>query len=195
MCRLEVTSQNVCFADPAVGKEAISRLGVRPILADQRNALSHRAPNLLQELAESAAKPGVLKFASTNLSINRASVRVRLRYHLANAPSDANLALAARPPYILILERGDRSHAAVLRFTAQPAKKGALKQLGVEAIRLRPSVLVRHRDTRWVDDVSLELSVMQPARRSCRDRPRRRRRSACASSLRCLLPPTIQKLQ
>jgi hypothetical protein len=67
---LEVTSQNVRLADPVIGEETIGRFGVRPILADQRNALSHGAPNLPQQFAESVAKPSISKFAFANFSIN-----------------------------------------------------------------------------------------------------------------------------
>src|SRR5438552_3730797 len=47
--------------------------------------------------------------------------------HNARAFPDQALALAARAPCILILDCRDRSHAAVLRLTAQPAEKGALE--------------------------------------------------------------------
>src|SRR6266480_387433 len=72
MRRLKVTSQNVRLADPLVGEETIGRLGVGPILADQRNTLSHRAPDLRQQFAESVAKPRIPKFASGDFSINPA---------------------------------------------------------------------------------------------------------------------------
>ncbi|MGY8682680.1 hypothetical protein Q2941_33615 [Bradyrhizobium sp. UFLA05-153] len=39
-CRLEMASQNVRFADPVIREEAVGCLGIRPILADERNALS-----------------------------------------------------------------------------------------------------------------------------------------------------------
>src|SRR5207253_11499275 len=61
--------------------------------------------------------------------------------HDARALPHQALALTARPFRILILERGDRSHAAVIRLTAQPAEKGALEQLGIETIRLCSPVL------------------------------------------------------
>ena len=74
----------------------------------------------------------------------------------ACALSDQDLTLAAGPSRILVLERGDRRHAAMLRFAAQPAEKGALEQLRVEPIRLRPSVLARHRDARRVDHIGFD---------------------------------------
>ena len=47
--------------------------------------------------------------------------------HDARALLDQALALAAWPPGVLILDRGNCSHAAVLRLTAQPTEKGALE--------------------------------------------------------------------
>jgi hypothetical protein len=52
MRRLKVTGQDVRLADPVVGEKAIGRLGVGPILADQRNALSHGAPDLRHQPSE-----------------------------------------------------------------------------------------------------------------------------------------------
>ncbi len=69
-CRLEMASQNVRFADPVIREEAVGCLGIRPILADERNALSHGASNLREQFAESVAEPRVLKLAFTTLSIN-----------------------------------------------------------------------------------------------------------------------------
>src|SRR5262249_61823646 len=58
------------------------------------------------------------------------------------------LALTARAPCVLVCDFGHRSHAAVLWFTAQPAQKSALKELGVEGIGLRPALLSRDPDAR-----------------------------------------------
>ncbi|MBB4263994.1 hypothetical protein GGD64_008066 [Bradyrhizobium sp. CIR3A] len=52
-------------------EEAVGCLGIHPILADKRNALSHGASNLREQFAESVAEPRVPKVASTTLSINR----------------------------------------------------------------------------------------------------------------------------
>jgi hypothetical protein len=68
--RLKVTGQNVRLADPVIGEKAIGSLGVGPILANQRNALPHGAPDLSQQFAESVAKPRVAKFAPGSFSIN-----------------------------------------------------------------------------------------------------------------------------
>ena len=69
-CRLEMAGQNARFADPVIREETVGCLGICPILADERNALSHGASNLREQFAESAAEPRVPKFASTILSIN-----------------------------------------------------------------------------------------------------------------------------
>lgn len=81
----------------------------------------------------------------------------------ACAFADQALAFAARPFRILVREGGDRRHAAMLRFAAQPTEKGAFEQLSVEPICLRPPVLTRYRDARRVDHVGLDLSRSQPA--------------------------------
>src|SRR6266567_1282203 len=86
MRRLKVTSQNVRLADPLVGEETIGRLGVGPILADQRNTLSHGAPDLSQQFAESVAKPRIPKFASGDFSINPA---LGTGDRLGSAPRDS----------------------------------------------------------------------------------------------------------
>ncbi|MGX1168774.1 hypothetical protein AB7M16_005040 [Bradyrhizobium sp. USDA 372] len=51
-CQLEMAGQNVRFADPVIREEAVGGLGIRPILADERNALSHGASNLREQFAE-----------------------------------------------------------------------------------------------------------------------------------------------
>ncbi|MGY3079419.1 hypothetical protein ACVWZZ_005827 [Bradyrhizobium sp. LM6.10] len=50
-CRLKMVGQNVRFADPVIREEAVGCLDIRPILADERNALSHGASNLHEQLA------------------------------------------------------------------------------------------------------------------------------------------------
>jgi hypothetical protein len=67
--RLEMTGQNVRLANPVIGEKAIGRLGIGPILANERNALTHGAPDPLKQCAKPLAKPRILKFASGNLFI------------------------------------------------------------------------------------------------------------------------------
>jgi hypothetical protein len=87
--RLKVTSQDIRLADPIIRQESIGRLGVGPILANQRNALSHSATDLRQQFAKPAAKPRIPKFASSDFPINPTSrtrpLNQRIIEHLANA--------------------------------------------------------------------------------------------------------------
>jgi hypothetical protein len=77
-CRLEMAGQNVRFADSVIREEAVGCLGIRPILADERNALSNGASNLREQLAESVAEPRVPKLASTiSRSIQHSSSKGR----------------------------------------------------------------------------------------------------------------------
>jgi hypothetical protein len=68
--RLKMTGKYVRFIDTVVGEKSIGGLGVCPILADKRNALSHHPSDLLQQLTKPSAKPLVPKLASCELSIN-----------------------------------------------------------------------------------------------------------------------------
>jgi hypothetical protein len=69
-----MTPQDVSFADTAIGQEPISCLGIGPVLADERNALPHCAPDLPKQLAESRAKSGILEPGSGKFAINPALV-------------------------------------------------------------------------------------------------------------------------
>jgi hypothetical protein len=51
----------------------------------------------------------------------------------------------------------------ILRVPLRPSAS-AHQQFGVESIRLRPPVFTRHRNTRWMDDVGLNVVSPQPAR-------------------------------
>ncbi len=73
----------------------------------------------------------------------------------ARALADQGLALAARAPVVLLGQRRDRRHGAMLRLAAQPAKEGALEQLGVESVGLGAPVIPLHRNARafsWVEE-------------------------------------------
>jgi hypothetical protein len=52
----------------------------------------------------------------------------------------------------------------VTRRAAQPAEKGTLQQLGIEPVRLRPAMLARYGDARWMDHVSFDTLSLQPPR-------------------------------
>ena len=129
--------------------------------------------------------PRRARFAFTRFTIRVHSLTRLSRSRLGRRASSSSIA-------------GDRSHAAVLRLTAQPAEEGTLEQLGIEAIRLGPPMLTRDRDARWVDHVGFDLMCAQPARQpeaiatgligdgDPLDR---------APSLGCFLAPAMQKLQ
>src|SRR6202166_3518568 len=72
--------------------------------------------------------------------------------------------LAVAPLAILVFHCGDRAHLAVITLAAQPAKKGASEQLGVEPISLGAPMLARNRYTRCVNDVGLDATRLEPAR-------------------------------
>jgi hypothetical protein len=46
----------------------------------------------------------------------------------------------------------------VVRLATQPAEEGALEQLGVEPVRLRPPVVARGGAARRVDDMRLDAA-------------------------------------
>jgi hypothetical protein len=76
----------IVFADDP-GEKAIGSLGVGPILANQKNALPHGAPDLSQQFAESIAKSRIAKFASSGFAINpalrgRGSLRSQPRHSM-----------------------------------------------------------------------------------------------------------------
>src|SRR5260221_4440705 len=78
--------------------------------------------------------------------------------------SDEAVMLAVGPLGILVLHCGDLADLAVFTLAAQPAKKGAFDQLGVEPIGLGTPMLARHRYARCVNDVGLEAARLEPAR-------------------------------
>jgi hypothetical protein len=68
--RLKMTGKNVRLTDPFIGEKAIGRLRIGPILANERYALTHGAPDPLKQYAIPLAKPRIPKFAFRDLSIN-----------------------------------------------------------------------------------------------------------------------------
>src|SRR5215475_698901 len=67
--RLKMPSQNVRLADAVIGEEAIGRLCVGPILANQRSTLTHGAPELRQQRAEPSLQSFVSQRAAGDLGI------------------------------------------------------------------------------------------------------------------------------
>jgi hypothetical protein len=85
--------QTVCSLSTFLISTAVyvfSGLGIGPILANQRNALSHSATDLRQRFAKPAAKPRIPKFASRDFPLNLAS-RTRSSPHIAPPPKMINL--------------------------------------------------------------------------------------------------------
>src|SRR5208283_4215302 len=65
-----VPSKNSFFGDATIGQKTIGRLGVCPVLANQRNALTSAVGELLEESSESLVKPDVLELATGKFTIN-----------------------------------------------------------------------------------------------------------------------------
>lgn len=68
--RLLMAGQNVGFADAVIGEEAVSCLGIRPILADEPNACPMTLPICVSILRNLLPSRAYLKPVSTSLSIN-----------------------------------------------------------------------------------------------------------------------------
>jgi hypothetical protein len=66
---LEMTTEDLRFADPVIREEAVGRLSVGPVLAGQRKALSHRTFHPFKQLAEALAQALIRKGASGQLVI------------------------------------------------------------------------------------------------------------------------------
>src|SRR4029077_18137222 len=78
--------------------------------------------------------------------------------------SDEALALAVWPLAIFVLNCRDCDHLAVIMLAAQPAKKGAFEQLGVEPVGLGAPVLARYGYARCMNDMDLDVASHEPAR-------------------------------
>src|SRR6476620_10604753 len=90
---------------------------------------------------------------------NAAFIRLTIRLF-----SDEAVMLAVGPLGILVLHCRDLDHLAVITLAAQPAKKGAFEQLGIEPVSLGAPMRARHRYTRCVNDVGLDAARLEPAR-------------------------------
>jgi hypothetical protein len=69
------------------------------------------------------------------------------RFHAIDQPAllaNQALALPAWSLGVLLPKARNGSHLAVITLAPQPAHKGTLQELGVEPIRLGPSMLARH---------------------------------------------------
>ena len=97
--------------------------------------------------------------ARTPNRIRQAFIRLMMR----DRSQTRILALAIGPLRILLLNRRNRRHVAMMRLTAQPADKGALQKLGVQSICLRSAVLTRHGNARRVDHIGFDVSRPKPS--------------------------------
>src|SRR5262245_28976953 len=75
-CCLNMTRQYSFLVDPLIGKEAVSRLRVGPVLAHEGDGLRDSTRNLSKQLSKPLEKSYVFKLASGELSVNP-GIRVR----------------------------------------------------------------------------------------------------------------------
>ena len=59
--RCKVALQNIAFLNPIIGKEAISRLGVGPILAGKRNRSAHPIAEPFEQISKPASQTSILE--------------------------------------------------------------------------------------------------------------------------------------
>src|SRR5882724_265335 len=124
--------------------------------------------------------------------INAAFIRLTIRL------CSPTLVLAVGPLGIFVLGCRDRHHLAVITLAAQPAEKRAFEQLGVEPIGLGAPVLARHRHTRCVNDVGLNVACTEPTRQPEAVTARLEGDSDAFDPMACLrrfLSPSMQQLQ
>src|SRR5207248_8439247 len=65
---------------------------------------------------------------------------------------------------VLLLQRRDRRHRAMLHLPAQPAEKCAHQKLGIEPVGLGAAMLTWHRNAARTDHIRLDPSPVEPAR-------------------------------
>src|SRR5215218_1500968 len=82
----------------------------------------------------------------------------------ARSLTDEPLALTVGALGILLRQRRDRDHVAVIRFAAQPADEDAFEQSRIEAICLGPAMLAGDGHAGWVDHVGFDAAGPEPAR-------------------------------
>ncbi|MGY2843467.1 hypothetical protein ACVIWU_006655 [Bradyrhizobium sp. USDA 4509] len=68
-CGGEVAAEDAGFLHALVGEETVGRLRVRPVLARERCAPAHAVTNLLQQLAKSLTKTGILESCLVDLAL------------------------------------------------------------------------------------------------------------------------------
>jgi hypothetical protein len=78
----------------------------------------------------------------------------------ARALTDQPFALTVRALGILLRQRRNRCHVAVIWFTTQPADEDAFEQSSVESICFRPAMLARYCHARRMDDVDFDVASL-----------------------------------
>jgi hypothetical protein len=82
----------------------------------------------------------------------------------ARALTNERLALTVGALGILLRQRWNGDHVAVIGFAAQPADEDPFEQSRVEAICFRPAMLARDSHAGRVDDVGFDIAGPEPAR-------------------------------
>src|SRR3954447_20734918 len=83
--RENVAGEDLAFADPVIGEEAVGRLGGGPVLAGERDAPAHRARHPREQRTQPPAQPLVGEPASGDLAIDP-GIRVAGHRHLPEPP-------------------------------------------------------------------------------------------------------------
>src|SRR3954463_5329020 len=82
----------------------------------------------------------------------------------ARALTNERLALTVGALGILLRQRWNGDHVAVIGFAAQPAEEDPFEQSRVEAICFRPAMLARDSHAGRVDDIGFDAAGPEPAR-------------------------------
>ena len=100
--RQEMPGEYIRLADSVVGEEPIGCLGVGPVLACQRNALSHGASDLCQHLAEPSRQAVVRESAAGKLRIQPCLRQiVHLRFRSQRTEIDESQIADVSVPYLM----------------------------------------------------------------------------------------------
>jgi hypothetical protein len=81
---LKMARQNGFFVDALIGKKAVSRLCIGPVLAHEGDGLPHSTSNLSKQLSEPLEEPRVLKLTPGELSVNPG---IRLKHAFTSSGS------------------------------------------------------------------------------------------------------------
>lgn len=88
---VEMTCQNLGLVHPIVGEEPIRRLGIRSVLAHQRNALARRARKLIEQTLEALPQPLIREITPFDFLLSPSR-----RFDLASDPPPDDFAFPMR---------------------------------------------------------------------------------------------------